>query len=193
MSFQPFFCTTGIGVKSGKRRFKKKQLCKIHREPEAFADCFLLSVNKLIKNPRNIGFMFHAPKKETVVSLLLVIGIFYFSFMILDRVLSLIYGFNFQPYGPYMPLGFTVWGHLLNGSASAFGLFLTFKLYGYGEKRGKWFLQVLALVIFFAIGAFIPFMNDAEHLANHGQAATFPYISSRTICTCLRSAWQHPR
>ena len=80
--------------------------------------------------------MIHAPKKETVASFLLVIGIFYFSFMILDRLLSLIYGFNFQPYGPYMPPGFTIWGHLLNGSAAAFGLFLTFKLYGYGEKKG---------------------------------------------------------
>ena len=118
--------------------------------------------------------MIHPPKKETVASLLLVIGIFYFSFMILDRLLSLIYGFNFQPYGPYMPPGFTIWGHLLNGSAAAFGLFLTFKLYGYGEKKGMWFLQVLALGIFFAVGAFIPFMNDAEHLTNHGQAATIP-------------------
>jgi hypothetical protein len=44
--------------------------------------------------------MLRTPKKDSVVSALLTIGIFYFSFMILDRVLSLIYGFNFQPYGP---------------------------------------------------------------------------------------------
>jgi hypothetical protein len=118
--------------------------------------------------------MIHSPKKETVASLLLVIGIFYFSFMILDRLLSIIYGFNFQPYGSYMPPGFTIWGHILNGSAAALGLFLTFKLYGYGEKKGKWFLQVLALAIFFAVGALIPFMNDAEHLTKNGQAATIP-------------------
>jgi len=42
------------------------------------------------------------------------------------------------------------------------------------KKKGKWFLQVLALGIFFAIGAFIPFMNDAEHLTKHEQAATIP-------------------
>jgi hypothetical protein len=118
--------------------------------------------------------MVHALKKETVASLLLTIGIFYFSFMILDRVLSIIYGFNFQPYGPHMPPGFTIWGHVFNGSTAALGLFLTFKLYGYGEKKGMWFLQVLALGVFFAIGAFIPFMNDADHLTKNGQAATIP-------------------
>jgi hypothetical protein len=47
-------------------------------------------------------------------------------------------------------------------------------LYGYGEKKDMWFLQVLALGIFFAIGAFIPFMNDADHLTKNGQAATIP-------------------
>jgi len=118
--------------------------------------------------------MVNALKKETLAAAGLTIGIFYFSFMILDRILSLIYGFNFQPYGAYMPPGFTVWGHIFNGSASAFGLFLTFKLYDYGEKRGKLFLQVLALGIFFAVGAFIPFMNDAEHLTKNGQAGTIP-------------------
>ena len=85
--------------------------------------------------------MVRFPRKETAASLLLVIGIFYFSFMILDIVLSLIYGFDFQPYGPYMPTGFTIWGHLLNGSAAAFGLFLTFKLYDYGKKRANFFCR----------------------------------------------------
>jgi len=118
--------------------------------------------------------MVDAPKKETVAAILLTIGIFYFSFMVLDRVLSIIYGFNFQPYGPNMPPGFTIWGHVLNGSAAALGLFLTFKLFDYGEKKRMWFLQVLALGIFFAVGAVIPFMNDAEHLTKNGQAATIP-------------------
>ena len=118
--------------------------------------------------------MVHALKKETVASLLLTIGIFYFSFMVLDRVLSIIYGFNFQPYGPHMPPGFTIWGHIFNGAMAALGLFLTFKLFDYGEKKGRRFLQVLALGIFFAVGALIPFMNDAEHLTKNGQAATIP-------------------
>jgi hypothetical protein len=118
--------------------------------------------------------MAYAPKNETVASLLLIIGIFYLSFMILDRVLSIIYGFNFQPYGAHMPAGFTIWGHILNGSAAAFGLFLTFKLFDYGENKGMRVLQVLALGIFFAVGALIPFMNDAEHLTKNGQAATIP-------------------
>jgi hypothetical protein len=118
--------------------------------------------------------MVHALKKTTVTSLLLTIGIFYFSFMVLDRVLSIIYGFNFQPYGPYMPPGFTIWGHIFNGSMAALGLFLTFKLFDYGGNRRMWFLQVLALGIFLAVGALIPFMNDAEHLTKNGQAATIP-------------------
>jgi hypothetical protein len=118
--------------------------------------------------------MVDAPKKETVASLLLIIGIFYLSFMTLDRLLSIIYGFNFQPYGPNMPTGFTIWGHVLNGSAAALGLFLTFKLFDYGEKKGRRFLQVFALGIFFVVGALIPFMNDAEHLAKNGQASTIP-------------------
>jgi len=73
-------------------------------------------------------------EKETAISALLVIGVFYFSFMILDRALSLIYGFNFQPYGPHMPLGFTFWGHIFNSSLAALGLFITFKLYNYGKE-----------------------------------------------------------
>jgi hypothetical protein len=118
--------------------------------------------------------MVHALKKETVASLLLTTGIFYFSFMVLDRVLSIIYGFNFQPYGAHMPPGFTIWGHIFNGSMAALGLFLTFKLFDYGGNRRMWFLQVLALGIFLAVGALIPFMNDAEHLTKNGQAATIP-------------------
>jgi hypothetical protein len=118
--------------------------------------------------------MVNAPKKETLTAVLLTIGVFYLSFLILDRLLSIIYGFNFQPYGAHMPAGFTIWGHILNGSAAALGLFLTFKLFDYGEKKGRWFLQVLALGIFFAVGAVIPFMNDAEHLTKNGQAGTIP-------------------
>ncbi|HUT16876.1 MAG TPA: hypothetical protein VMW84_01095, partial [Acidobacteriota bacterium] len=65
-------------------------------------------------------------------------------------------------------------GHVFNGAMAALGLFLTFKLFDYGRNRRMWFLQVLALGIFFAVGALIPFMNDADHLTKNGQAATIP-------------------
>ncbi|MBO3803833.1 MAG: hypothetical protein JTT11_08220 [Candidatus Brockarchaeota archaeon] len=61
---------------------------------------------------------------RSFTSALAAIGIFYLSFMILDRILSIIYSFNFQPYGPDMPPGFTIWGHAFNGSAAALGLSL---------------------------------------------------------------------
>ena len=107
-----------------------------------------------------------------LVSIVLVLLIFYFGFMNLDRLLSLIYGFNFQPYGDYVPRGFTVWGHLANGSMAAMGLFLTFKLDEIGRKRGNRLIQYIGYVIYAVIGAYIPYMNDAEHLANHGAAGT---------------------
>jgi len=113
-------------------------------------------------------------EKETAISALLVVGVFYFSFMILDRVLSLIYKFNFQPYGPHMPPGFTFWGHIFNGSLAALGLFITFKLYDYGKGKNKRFLQILALSIFFVIGAIIPYMNDAAYIESHGMGNTIP-------------------
>ncbi len=113
-------------------------------------------------------------KKKRLISVLLVIGIFYFSFMILDRVLSIIYGFNFQPYGSYVPPGFTFWGHIGNGSVAALGLFLTFKLYDYGTKRRIMFLRVLPFLIFAAVGALIPYFNDSEHLAKNNMSGTLP-------------------
>ena len=60
--------------------------------------------------------------RDRVLNVFLVLGIFYFGFMNLDRMLSLFYGFNFQPYCEYVPRGFTYWGHLGNGSLAALGL-----------------------------------------------------------------------
>jgi hypothetical protein len=114
-------------------------------------------------------------KLRRLISIILVIGIFYFSFMILDRALSLIFGFNFQPYGPHMPPGFTFWGHLANGSAAALGLFLTFKIYDYGKKKDILFFKILPFVIFGIIGALIPYMNDSNHLEKNGMGHTLPY------------------
>jgi len=126
--------------------------------------------------------MSRIPKKDSIVNVLLTLGIFYFSFMILDRVLSLIYGFNFQPYGPWAPPGFTVWGHAANGSLAALGTYLTFRLYGYGERENRLLLQILALAIFAVVGAAIPYMNDAEHLIKNGAGATLPvYIVANDL------------
>jgi len=94
--------------------------------------------------------------------------------MILDRVLSIIYGFNFQPYGSYVPAGFTFWGHIANGSIAALALFFVFKLYDYGTKRRIIFLRVLPFVIFAAIGALIPYLGDSEHLAKNNMTGTLP-------------------
>ena len=78
---------------------------------------------------------------ERLTSIVLVLLIFYFGFMNLDRLLSLVYGFNFQPYGEYVPQGFTIWGHLANGSGAAAGLYLTFKLDEVGRIRGNRLIQ----------------------------------------------------
>lgn len=109
---------------------------------------------------------------DRAASVFLVIGLFYFSFMILDRLLSLAYGFNFQPYGPYVPPGFTIWGHAANGSMAALGLYLTFRIFDHGKSKGSVGLQALGLLIFFVIGAVIPYMNDAEHLVKNGAGST---------------------
>lgn len=116
----------------------------------------------------------------------LVVGVFYFAFMILDRVLSLIYGFNFQPFGPRMPFGFTVWGHIFNGSLAAFGLFLTFKLYDYGKERRMRFLQILVLGIAFTVGAIIPYVNDAAYIESRGLGNTIPaYVVANDLYLLL--------
>ena len=120
--------------------------------------------------------------RGNILSICLVLGIFYFGFMNLDRLLSLIYGFNFQPYGEYVPSGFTYWGHLANGSAAATGLFLTFKLDEIGRKRGNRLIQYSGYVFYAFIGAYIPYMNDAEHLAKNGAGNTLiPYLLGNDI------------
>ncbi len=69
--------------------------------------------------------------------------------MNLDRLLSLIYGFNFQPYWEYAPRGFTYWGHLANGSMAATALFLTFKLDEVGRRRGNRLIQYVGYAALF--------------------------------------------
>ena len=116
------------------------------------------------------------------VNIVLVLMIFYFGFMNLDRILSLIYGFNFQPYGADVPKGFTLWGHLANGSMAASGLYLTFKLDDIGRKRENKLIQYIGYVIYAVIGAYVPYMNDATHLANHGAGSTLiPYLIANDL------------
>jgi len=119
---------------------------------------------------------------EHLLNLVLVLFIFYFCFMNLDRILSLLYGFNFQPYGESMPRGFTLWGHIVNGSLAAAGLYLTFKLDEIGKKRKNKLLQYIGYVIYFTTGAYIPYVNDAEHLAKHGVYDTLiPYLIANDL------------
>ena len=117
------------------------------------------------------------PTKEnkitrSIITTLLILCVYCLSFMILDRTLSIYYGFNFQPYGDYAPTGFPVWGHFLNGSAAALGAFLVFKLYDYGEKKGKFYISALSILFLLLIGAVIPYSNDIEHLIKNGAEST---------------------
>ena len=85
-----------------------------------------------------------------------------------------------------MPLGFTFWGHIFNGSAAALGLFLTFKLYDYGKKKRVLYLRILPFLIYVAIGALIPYINDAQHLEKHGMGSTIPvYILANDLYVFL--------
>jgi len=125
-------------------------------------------------------------KKKKAIRILLVGGIFYFSFMVLDRALSVIYGFNFQPYGPYAPPGFPIWGHIGNGSIAAFCLYIVFRLYDYGTKKGILFLRILPFIIFAVIGALIPYFADSQHLAKHDMGHTLPlYLIANDIYVFL--------
>lgn len=121
-----------------------------------------------------------------VASALLAVGVFYFAFMVLDRALSLVYGFNFQPYGPRMPPGFTFYGHIVNGSVAAAGWFVTFRIFDWGTRRGNTALQVAPFIIALTIGALIPYFADASHLGKHGMGHTLPlYIAANDLYVLL--------
>jgi len=115
--------------------------------------------------------------KKYTIYILVVVLIFYLSFMILDRLLSIIYGFNFQPFGPSMPPGFSIWGHLFNGSLAAFALYLVFKAYDHWDKKRRNILKFLPIFIFFVVGALVPYMNDFSYLVENGVGNTvFAYV-----------------
>jgi hypothetical protein len=129
---------------------------------------------------------------ERVASAVLTLGVFYFSFMCLDRILSLVYGFNFQPYGPGMPPGFTFWGHLFNGGTAALGTYLAFEVYSFGERRGLPVVQGVAACVCGAILLFVPYFNDAEHLAKNGAGSTLlPYVVANALYVFLWGLLTH--
>ncbi len=133
-----------------------------------------------------------ASLRDRVLSVFFALGIFYFGFMNLDRLLSLVYGFNFQPYGEYVPRGFTYWGHLANGSIAATALFLTFKLADYGGTRGNKIIQCSGYVFSAFIGAYIPYMNDSQHLIKNGVGHTLiPYLIANDVYVFLMGWTAH--
>ena len=111
-------------------------------------------------------------RTHPIVTIILILCVYCLSFMILDRILSVVYGFNFQPYGEFAPKGFAIWGHLFNGAAAALGAFLTFWCYDYGKRRDKPIIQICAILFLLTIGAIIPYLNDYEHLAKNGSENT---------------------
>jgi len=111
-------------------------------------------------------------RTHTIVTTILILCVYCLSFMILDRILSLVYGFNFQPYGEFAPKGFPIWGHFFNGGAAALGAFCTFWCYDWGKKKNKPIIQIGAILFILTVGAIIPYLNDYEHLAKNGKENT---------------------
>ncbi|MFH1821524.1 MAG: hypothetical protein ABH852_03670 [Methanobacteriota archaeon] len=100
----------------------------------------------------------------------------YFFFMILDRLLSLIFGYNFQPYGSYVPPGFTLWGHLFNGALALFGVWLWLKLLELaGRSKHRWIFSLAVSAVTLTPMFLIPYNNDADHLIKHGSGGVIPW------------------
>lgn len=54
--------------------------------------------------------------------------------------------------------------------------------YEAGRKRGNRIIQYIGYVFFGVIGTYIPYMNDAEHLLNHGAYGTLrPYLLANVL------------
>lgn len=109
--------------------------------------------------------------------------VMYLSFMMWDRMLSLIIGANFQPYGPSVPQGFTVWGHIFNGSIALFGVWIWLKLWGLsGRSEYKWILRFIVTAIALTPAAWIPYTADAAYLVSLGHGSLIPlYLAANVI------------
>ena len=124
----------------------------------------------------------------------------YFSFQVLDRLLTVFYGFNFQPFGPEMPPGFAIWGHLANGSAALLGTWLAVTLWRRGQGRHHgWLLRAVVALVALGTMTWIPYMNDAKHLTRHGEAGTLPLylffnviyvLGMGLLAVLLRNRWR---
>jgi len=114
--------------------------------------------------------------KERVFYALYSIIAMYLLFLILDRSLSLVFGYNFQPYGPYVPQGFTVWGHLVNGTIAISVMWVWLKLLSIARQR-KYGLVLgsLATAVWLFIACLVPYTGDAEHLIKNGSGAVLPW------------------
>jgi len=107
----------------------------------------------------------------------------YFFFMLLDRLLSLVFGANFQPYGPGLPPGFTVWGHMFNGAMALFGVWAWLKLWDFAGRSGHPFVLRAAVSVGVMIPfAWIPYNNDANYLISLGHRSLIPlYVVANII------------
>ncbi len=121
--------------------------------------------------------------RSTVTTALYAIIAMYFFFMILDRALSVIFGFNFQPYGSHVPPGFTLWGHLANGSMAIFGVWAMLKIWDVtGRSRHPVILRAVVIVLFSSLFLWIPHNNDATHLISHGAGDVIPlYVVTNAL------------
>ncbi|MEM2874780.1 MAG: hypothetical protein QW567_01980 [Candidatus Hadarchaeales archaeon] len=99
----------------------------------------------------------------------------YFFFMILDRLTSLILGANFQPYGAGVPPGFTIWGHLINGSFTLLGVWIWLRLWCItGKHRHRWILRTASSSVILLPYFLIPYLADADYLVKLGRGGLIP-------------------
>jgi hypothetical protein len=101
----------------------------------------------------------------------------YFFFMLLDRLLSLVFGSNFQPYIG-VPPGFTIWGHLFNGSLALLGVWVWLKLWELaGRNKYKWILRAAVTGVTLIPALWVPYNNDANYLVTLGHGnLILPYM-----------------
>jgi len=121
--------------------------------------------------------------KSAVIFALYAITAMYLFFMILDRVLSLIFGFNFQPYGSYFPPGFTLWGHFANGTMAISGTWIMLKVWDFvGGSKYQVILRAADLLLAISISLWIPYNNDAAYLISRGHGDVIPlYVVANAI------------
>ncbi len=128
------------------------------------------SIHRVIKGRMVRGF-----GMSRLAYALYAITTMYFFFMILDRALSLIFGFNFQPYGPSLPAGFTIWGHLFNGALAILGMWVTLKAWDAASSSGSAVIFRTAIIVLtLALNLWIPYNNDAAYLVSRGQGGAIP-------------------